>query len=84
MGVEAVDWVEFEDHHSYRAREVRHMAHQFLAHGVAALVTTEKDAVNLCESWPEMVAPMRLYWLKAAMRIDREDEFVREVLKRLG
>jgi hypothetical protein len=31
-----------------------------------------------------MVAPMRLYWLKAAMRIDREDEFVREVLKRLG
>jgi hypothetical protein len=31
-----------------------------------------------------MVAPLRLYWLKAAMQIDREDEFVREVLRRLG
>jgi tetraacyldisaccharide 4'-kinase len=84
MGVHPVDWVEFEDHHSYRPRELRHMAHQFRARRATALVTTEKDAVNLCESWPEMVAPMRLYWLKAAMRIDREDEFVREVLKRLG
>jgi len=84
MGVEPLDWVEFEDHHSYRPRELRHLAHQFLAHGATALVTTEKDAVNLCESWPEMVAPMPIYWLKAAMRIDREDEFVREVLRRLG
>ena len=84
MGVEPVDWVEFEDHHSYRPREVRHLAQQFLARGATALVTTEKDAVNLCEAWPEMVAPMRLYWLKAAMRIDREEEFVREIVKRLG
>jgi tetraacyldisaccharide 4'-kinase len=83
MGVAPVDWVEFEDHHSYRPREVRHIAHQFLARGATALVTTEKDAVNLCESGQDLVAPMRIYWLKAAMRIDREDEFVREVLKRL-
>ena len=79
MGVEPVDWVEFEDHHSYRRREVRHLAQQFLARGATALVTTEKDAVNLCEAWPELVAPLRLYWLKAAMRIDREEEFAREV-----
>ena len=84
MGVEPLDWVEFEDHHSYRPHELRHLAQQFRAHGATALVTTEKDAVNLCESWPEMVAPMRLYWLKAAMQIDREDEFVSEVLRRLG
>jgi tetraacyldisaccharide 4'-kinase len=83
MGVEPVDWVEFEDHHGYRPREVRHLAQQFQAHGATALVTTEKDAVNLCEACPELVAPMRIYWLKAAMRIDREDEFVEEVLKRL-
>jgi len=84
MGVEPLDWVEFEDHHSYRPHELRHLAQQFLAHGATAMVTTEKDAVNLCESWPEMVAPMRLYWLKAAMQIDREDEFASEVLRRLG
>jgi hypothetical protein len=30
-----------------------------------------------------MVAPLRLYWLKAAMSIERESEFVGEVLKRL-
>ena len=84
MGVEPVDWVEFEDHHSYRPGELRRLARQFLARGATALVTTEKDAINLCEAWPEMVAPMRLYWLKAAMRIDREEEFVREIVKRLG
>jgi tetraacyldisaccharide 4'-kinase len=84
VGVEPVDRIEFDDHHRYRPRELRHIAHQMHAQGATALVTTEKDAVNLCESSRELVAPLRLYWLKVGVRIEREDEFLREIERRLA
>jgi tetraacyldisaccharide 4'-kinase len=82
MGVAPVDWVEFDDHHRYRPRELRRISEQLRAKGATALVTTEKDAVNLCESCDEMVAPLPLYWLKVSMTIEREEEFVREIVRR--
>jgi tetraacyldisaccharide-1-P 4'-kinase len=42
-------------------------------------VTTQKDAVNLCEAARELVAPLPLYWLEIAMKIDREEESLRAV-----
>jgi len=45
----------------------------------AWLVTTQKDAVNLCEAARELVAPLPLYWLEIGMKIDREEEFLRAV-----
>ena len=45
----------------------------------AALVTTEKDAVNLCAGFREAIAPLEVYWLKVRMTIDREAEFLRLV-----
>jgi tetraacyldisaccharide-1-P 4'-kinase len=47
--------------------------------GATALVTTEKDAVNLCETCDELVAPLPLYWLQIRMRIDGEDQLMAEV-----
>ena len=44
-----------------------------------ALVTTEKDAVNLCAGFREAIAPLEVYWLKVRMTIDREAEFLRLV-----
>jgi tetraacyldisaccharide 4'-kinase len=84
VGVTPVDWVEFEDHHRYRPDELRHVAHQFAARGATAITTTEKDAINLCESCDDMAAPLPIYWLQVAMKIEREDEFLREVERRLG
>ena len=83
-GVEVVDWVEFEDHHRYRARELRRISQQLLAKGAAALVTTEKDAVNLCEGCDDLLAPLPLYWLKVAMTIEGESDFVEEIERRMG
>jgi tetraacyldisaccharide 4'-kinase len=79
LGIEVVDWTEFEDHHRYRPRELRHLAHHAAAQGATALVTTAKDAVNLCEASGELAAPLAFYWLEIGMRIEREEEFLAAV-----
>ena len=84
MGVTPVDWVEFEDHHRYRPHELRRIAQQLRQKGATALVTTEKDAVNLCDGCDQMAAPLKIYWLKVRMKIEGEAELVREIELRLG
>jgi tetraacyldisaccharide 4'-kinase len=74
LGVEPVEWVEYADHHRYRPKELRLLAEQSRRSGADALVTTEKDAVNLSELADELVAPLPLYWLQVSLAIDREDE----------
>jgi tetraacyldisaccharide 4'-kinase len=79
LGVDVVDWIEFDDHHRYRPHELRHIAHQAAARGADALVTTQKDSINLCDAAGELVAPLSLYWLEIGMRIEREEEFLQAV-----
>jgi tetraacyldisaccharide 4'-kinase len=83
LGVEPVAWVDFEDHHRYRPRELRHISQEMRAQGATALVTTEKDVMNLCEGSDDLLAPLPLYWLKVGMTIERESEFVAEIERRL-
>jgi tetraacyldisaccharide 4'-kinase len=80
LGVEFVDCVEFEDHHRYRPNELQRIAEQFRRKGAMALVTTEKDAINLFDSADDLLAPLPLYWLKIGIRIDREEEFMETIL----
>ena len=47
-------------------------------------MTTEKDAVNLCEGADDLLAPLPLYWLKIEMRIEGEAELVAEMERRIG
>ncbi len=84
MGVRLVDWLEFPDHHRYRPHELRHMAAQFQAHGAAALVTTEKDAVNLGEGSADLLGAAPLYWLSVSLVVEREEELLREIDWRLA
>ena len=55
LGVRYVDCVEFKDHHRYLPNELKRIAEQFRRSGATALVTTEKDAVNLCEGADDLV-----------------------------
>jgi len=80
LGVAPTAWFEFDDHHRYRPRELRSMAHQAGAAGATALITTEKDAVNLCAGFREATAPLDVYWLKVRMTIDREEAFLSLVI----
>ena len=84
MGLEIAERVVFDDHHAYRPREIRRVAHQFQAAKVEAAVTTEKDAVNLGEGSAELMAPLPLYWLKIRTAIDREADFLTLIERRLG
>jgi tetraacyldisaccharide 4'-kinase len=84
VGARYVDCVEFEDHHRYLPNELKRIAEQFQRSGATALVTTEKDAVNLCEGADDLLAPLPLYWLKIAMRIENESELLREIERRIG
>jgi tetraacyldisaccharide 4'-kinase len=84
MGIELAGWVDFGDHHRYRPGELRRLARQFAGRQATAVVTTEKDAVNLCESAASLFDPLPLYWLKVTMEIDREEELMDEIERRMG
>jgi tetraacyldisaccharide 4'-kinase len=84
LGIEPVEEVEFADHHSYRPRELQHLAHNFELKGADAMLTTEKDAMNLCDGCLDIIAPLRLYWLKIGPTVEEEAEFLREIERRLA
>jgi tetraacyldisaccharide 4'-kinase len=84
LGIRLADRVTFGDHHAYRPREMRRMAHQFQAAKAEAALTTEKDAVNLCEGCVALMAPLPVYWLKIRTEIDRETELLQLIESRLA
>jgi len=84
LGVTPVEWLEFDDHHRYRPRQLRRMAAQFRAAGAEAAVTTEKDLVNLDEAHLDLLAPLTLYWLKVRMTVEPEAEFMALVERAVG
>jgi tetraacyldisaccharide-1-P 4'-kinase len=83
LPIEPVECVDYSDHHRYRPHELERLAHRAQARGAGALVTTEKDLMNLCDGAAEIVAPLPLFWLKVRTVIEREGDFVDLVEKRL-
>jgi tetraacyldisaccharide 4'-kinase len=84
QGIQLADCLEFADHHHYRARELRYLRHHALEKGADALVTTEKDVVNLCEGPDALLHPLPLFWLEVALVIDREQELLLEIERYTG
>ena len=84
LGLRATVRVEFPDHHVYRPREQRLMSQQFRESGAEAVITTEKDMLNLGDDAARLFAPLPLYWLRIGVELDREDEFLEAVAQRLG
>ena len=71
----------FGDHHSYRPGELQRLLAQAQDCGAEALVTTEKDALNLCDGATAIVSPLKLYWLKIGIEIEREQELLQQILQ---
>jgi tetraacyldisaccharide 4'-kinase len=84
QGIQLADWLEFADHHHYGARELRYLRHHAMEKGADALVTTEKDLVNLCEGPDALLHPLPLFWLEVALVIDREQELLLEIERYTG
>lgn len=80
LGLEIVFQWTFGDHHRYRPQELRRLVRQAREAGAEVLVTTEKDVMNLRPGAAALVLPLNLYWLKIAVEIDNEEEFLRCIL----
>jgi len=74
---------EFRDHHSYRPRELRRVAAEACSRGAQALLTTEKDAVNLPDEAAALVSPLELYWLRIGLEIEEEPRLLAWIDERL-
>jgi tetraacyldisaccharide 4'-kinase len=84
LSIQPVDWVRFPDHHRYRPAELKRMGRWLRDAGARALVTTEKDAVNLCEDFACLLAPLPLFYLRIALEIARRDELLEAIEQRIA
>jgi tetraacyldisaccharide 4'-kinase len=66
----------FGDHHRYRPLELHRVAAAARRLGAEILLTTEKDAMNLCREASKHVAPLRLCWLKIGLEVDGERDLL--------
>ena len=81
-GVRPVEVLRFRDHHRYGSGDVAAILEAARRHQAAALVTTEKDLMNLWHAvrdggerdWEARVAerfgPLPLYWLRSEVEVD--------------
>jgi tetraacyldisaccharide-1-P 4'-kinase len=80
LDLQVVSTWAFEDHHAYRAEDLRRLKQQAEVAGAEVLVTTEKDIMNLRYGAAQLLAPIKIFWLKIGIEIDREEEFLARVL----
>ena len=77
LGVHAAPRLVFRDHHRYTVADLEEIGRQAIAAGAQALVTTEKDMMNL----PAGAAlPLRIYCLRIGIEIENEAELLQHIL----
>lgn len=84
LGLEVVYRCSFPDHHRYQPRELGRLAFRAAGAGADALVTTEKDAINLSDHAGEIAGITPVYWLKIGIELENESEFLALVLENAG
>ena len=67
----------FRDHHRYTAGDLEEIGRQAMAAGAQALVTTEKDMMNL-PAGAEL--PLKIYCLRIGIEIENEAELLQHIL----
>ncbi|HXJ43663.1 MAG TPA: tetraacyldisaccharide 4'-kinase, partial [Bryobacteraceae bacterium] len=75
-GIRPLEHYDYGDHHRYTPVELRRLARRTMDIGADTLLTTEKDAVNLCPDVAGIIEPLNLWWLEIGMDIDRRDELI--------
>ncbi|MBZ5631829.1 MAG: tetraacyldisaccharide 4'-kinase [Acidobacteriia bacterium] len=81
LGVKAAPRLVFRDHHRYTAGDLEEIGRQAAHAGAQALLTTEKDFMNL----PTGVAlPLKIYCLRIGIEIENEAELLRHLLVNLA
>lgn len=76
LGIEPQFRWPFGDHTAYQPRQLQRLAEQAQTSGARVLLTTEKDAMNLPPNAAELVSPLRIVWLRAGIRLEKEQQFL--------
>jgi tetraacyldisaccharide 4'-kinase len=76
LGIRPVLRRAFPDHHRYSAEELRELTQEARSRGAEALVTTEKDLMNLPDGWGDTTRPLEVLWLPIRFEIDAADELL--------
>jgi len=74
----------YGDHHRYTPNELRRLAQHSRESGAEVLLTTAKDAVNLCAEFEAVAEPMEVYWLEIGVGIDRRDDLLERIERKIG
>ena len=78
----------YPDHHRYSIAEARDLAAAARRCSAEALVTTEKDWINLGHAGHEaavsLLAPLKLYWLKMSVRIEGGEQILDRIEQRIS
>jgi 3-deoxy-D-manno-octulosonic-acid transferase len=75
-GVHPIECHAYDDHHRYSPSEVRRLVRHAIDVGAKLLLTTAKDAVNLCPEFASLVSPIDLYWLEIRIEIAGLDDLI--------
>ncbi len=76
LGIRPLEFLEYDDHHQYTPREALRLGRLGRELRTEALLTTEKDVVNLCEHTEEVTSPMKVLWLSIRVEIENEAKFL--------
>ncbi len=84
LGYRLVSRWNFPDHHHYRPAEIHRLAAQAKAAGAQALLTTEKDLMNLPQRTAALVEPLALCWLEIALEVVESEELLALIRRTLS
>ncbi|MBL8218972.1 MAG: tetraacyldisaccharide 4'-kinase [Bryobacterales bacterium] len=73
----------FGDHSFYRIPQLRRLAHHAQTTSAQALLTTEKDVVNLPDDYAMALGSLPVYWLHTRLAIHNEPAFLTWLAARL-
>lgn len=73
----------FGDHHTYKPVDLRRLTTQARTAGIEALLTTEKDAMNISEGALALLSPLKLYWLDITVEVDGAIELLSLIRSKL-
>lgn len=83
LGIAPLEKLEYSDHHRYTPMELRRLVRYSGHVGCEILLTTAKDAVNLCEGCEALLRPLRCYWLEIGVEIEGLDQLL-EMIQRVN
>jgi tetraacyldisaccharide 4'-kinase len=83
VGVRPIDRHFYGDHHRYTPNDLRRLAQHSRELGAEFLLTTAKDAVNLCAEFEAVTDPLKVYWLEIGIGIDRRDDLLARIAQKI-